>query len=222
MAQLYLIPQWFFGVDIALEIIFGLITLSVALYSLHIYRLSYQRECKLLALGFASISLAYFVWSFINLFIVSNLADGTRALTLGSLSFLGSLGVYGHILLLTLGFATLAYMTLDVRGYRSYALFVTLPLLVIIFSAYKALAFYFILSFLVFYLVIHYVLEYSRKRRQTTLLLLVAFILILIGNVSFTFAAIRQVHYVIGHALELAGYLLVLASFIITLSKTRK
>lgn len=222
MASLYLIPHWFFGVGVALEIVFGLIAATIALYSLHIYRLSFQRECKLLGLGFTAIALSYFVWSFINLFIISRLNDGTFALNLEQLSLWGMSGVYVHILLLTLGLATLAYMTLKANGYRSYLLFASLPLLVVIFSYDKAAAFYFVSSFLALYVVIHYALEFYRTRRDTVFLLLLAFLFILAGNVSFTFAAVRQVHYVVGHALELVGYLLVMASFIISLRRAQK
>jgi len=221
MTQLYIIPRWFFGIDVAFEIIFGLVALVVALYCLHVYRLCYQRECRLFGFGFVSISLAYFLWSFINVFIVSRLTEGNLVLNLESLSRLGALGVYGHILLLTLGLATLAYTTLRVGGYRSYLLFATLPLLVIIFSFQKALAFYFVSSFLLLFVVIHYWIEYRRVRKQTTFLLLAAFIFILIGNLSFTLAAWQNINYVTGHALELAGYVLILISFIITLKKTR-
>ena len=222
MSQLYLVPRWFFGVDVVLEIIFGIVTLLVALYSFHIYRLCYQRECRLLGFGFLSISLSYFLWSFINLFITSRLNDGSFALNLEPLSRLGLFGVYAHILLLTLGLATLAYTTLKSGSYRSYSLFATLPLLVIIFSAQKALAFYFVSSFLLLYLVLHYGIEYRNARRQTTFLLFLAFILIFVGNVSFTFSTLQNIHYVIGHLLELVGYVFILSSFLITLNKVRK
>ena len=217
--QFYLIPKWFFGFDIALELFFGIITLLVAVYSLYIYKLSAQRECKFFGLSFIAISVSYFLWSAINAFITSVLNDGTRTISINELSFIGFVGVYSHILLHVLGLATLAYMTLNVRGNRGYILFTSLPLLLVVFSTQKAVAFYFVSSFLLMFVAVHYILEHRDKKRLTTLFLLFAFVLIFLGNVNFTFSAIRETPYVIGHLLEALGYVFVLVSFILTIRK---
>lgn len=219
MSQLYFIPHWFFGYDIALEVIFALVTLGVALYSLYVYKLSAQRECKVFGLAFISISLAYFLWAGVNLFITARLNDTTRIIPLNELSALGFVGVYGHMLLLLLGWATLAYSTLNTRGYRAYSLFVSLPLILLIFSAPKAVSFYFTSSLLLLYVVFHYVAEYKRTEKMNTFLVLLGFIFLFLGNLDFTFASVQHVNYVIGHVLHFIAYMLILASLIKTVRR---
>lgn len=217
--QFYLIPKWFFGFDIALELFFGVITLLVAIYSLYIYKLSAQRECRLFGLGFVAISLSYFIWGAINAFISYALNENTITVPLSNLSFLGYVGVYSYILFHILGLTILAYMTLNLKGNRSYVLFTSLPLLLVIFSQHKAIAFYFVSSFLLLFVTVHYFLEHRDKKNLTTLFSFFAFVLIFLGNVNFTFAAIHQSPYVIGHVLELLGYLFILVSFVLTVLK---
>ncbi len=216
MSQLYFIPHWFFGYDIALEVLFALVTLGVAFYSLYIFKLSAERGCKVFGLAFISISLSYFLWAGVNFFIVSRLADSSRTLSLDNLSAIGFIGVYGHMLLLLLGWATLAYSTLNTKGYRAYSLFVSLPLILLIFSAHKAVSFYFTSSLLILYVIFHYVAEYKQTGKITTFLVLLAFIFLFLGNLDFTFASVQHVTYVIGHAFHFIAYMLILASLVKT------
>lgn len=214
MTQFYLVPRWFFGYDIALELIFGAITLLIALYSFKIYRLSALRECRVIGWGFLSMSLGYFTWSALNLYVTSQLNTSGLDIPLQHLFSVAVLGVSAHIFFLVMGVATLAYMALPGRSNRLYSVLVTLSLLIVVFALNKALAFYFVSSFLLFVVLLHYVKVYNTRRHQGTLLLLLAFFFIFLGNVVFIFAALHAFPYVIGHILHLFGYLLALASLI--------
>lgn len=217
MALLYLVPKWFFGFDVFLELVFALVTLGVSLYSFRIYYLSGQRECKVFGAGFLLISFAYLVWSGLNLFIASRFADGARKLSFEQITHLGSLGVYAYVLFFIWGIATLAYMTLGTRKQMTYVLIATLSALAIVFSAYKALAFYFVSSFLLLFVVMYYVQVYRQTRRNSNFFVLIAFVLLFLGTVDFIFAALNNLHYVIGHILYLVGYGFILISFISSL-----
>ncbi len=217
MALLYLVPRWFFGFDVFLELVFALVTLGVSLYSLRIYYLSGQRECKVFGAGFLLISFAYLIWSGLNLFISARFGDGARELSFEQITYLGTMGVYAYVLFFTLGLATLAYMTLGSKRQLTYVLVATLSVLAIVFSSYKALAFYFISSFLLLFVVMYYVDLYRTTRRNSNFFVLVAFVLLFLGTVDFIFAALHNVHYVIGHILSLIGYGFILVSFISTL-----
>lgn len=214
MTQFYLVPRWFFGYDIALEIIFGVITLLLALYSFRIYRLSTLRESRVLGWGFLSMSLGYFAWSALNLYVTSRLNASGLDISLQHLFSIASLGVSAHIFFLVMGSATLAYMALSGRSNLLYSTLLTLSLLIIVFAFNKALAFYFVSSFLLFLVLIHYVSVYRRRHHPGTLLLLFAFFFIFAGNVVFIFATLHAFPYVIGHLLQLLGYLLALVSLI--------
>lgn len=214
---LYLIPKWFFGYDIALEFVFGIVSLLIALYSIHIYRLSGQRECKVFGMGFLSLALGYFSWAFINLYVVSHLVGETFELSIDNLGFIGAIGVYSYVLFSLLGLATLAYMTVGSRKQRAYILIVTLSILSIIFASSKPLAFYFVSSFLLLFVVSHYFYAFSRARTHGTFLSLVAFVFIFLGNIDFIFATLHDVHYVFGHVLQLIGYLLAFVGLVSTM-----
>ena len=63
MANLFLIPKWFFGYGVAFELIFAIITLAVALYSFKVYKLSNQNQPKLFGIAFLFFSISYFIQS---------------------------------------------------------------------------------------------------------------------------------------------------------------
>lgn len=214
MTQFYIVPRWFFGYDVALEIIFGVITLLIALYSFRIYRLSALRESRVLGSGFLSMSLGYFFWSALNLYVTSQLNEPSLDVPLQHLFSVASLGVSAHIFFLVMGGATLAYMALSGRSYLLYSTLLTLSLLIIVFAYNKALAFYFVSSFLLFLVLIHYVSVYRKRHHNGSLLLLFAFFFVFLGNVVFIFATLHAFPYVVGHLLQLLGYLLALASLI--------
>ncbi len=219
MGQLYLIPRWFFGYDIALELLFGIITLMVALYALKMYRLCSLKSCKLFGISFLSISIAYFLWAFVNIYASSFFDDTTQVLSLKGLTILGLVGVYGHVLFMILGLVTLAYVTLKNASYRNYTIIATLSLVSLVFAANKALAFYFVSSFLLFFVLIFYVREYLRVRSLNSFLVVLSFVFLFLGSADFTFASAYKVHYVAGHLLQLIGYLFMLISFVLMLKK---
>ncbi len=214
MTQFYLIPQWFFGYDIALEIFFGVITLLISLYSFRIYRLSCQRECRILGWGFLSIALGYFTWSALNIYVSSQLNAPGLEIPLRHITSIATLAAWAHIGFLVAGAATLAYMTLPSRSERSYVVFVTLSLLVVVFALKKALAFYFVSSFLMLIVISHYFVVYMRHRHRGTLLMFFAFLFVFLGNVDFIFATLHPLHYFVGHVFHLIGYLFALASLL--------
>lgn len=219
MDQLYLIPHWFFGYDIVLELLFGLITLSVALYALKVYKLCSLKSCKLFGISFLLISAAYFLWAFVNIYASSLFDANTSALSLKNLSIIGTIGVYGHVLFMILGLATLAYVTLKNASYRTYTIISTLSLVCLVFSANKPVAFYFVSSFLLFFVLVFYIREYIRVGTFNSFLVALSFVFLFFGSADFTLASVYRVHYVVGHLFHFAGYALMLTSFILTLRR---
>lgn len=214
MTKFYIVPQWFFGYDIAFEILFGVITLLIALYSFRIYRLSCQRECRLLGGGFLLISLGYFTWSALNLYVANQLDSSALEIPLRQVTSLAALGVWAHVGFLVGGAATLAYMTLPARSERAYTIFVTLSLLVVVFALKKALAFYFVSSFLMFIVLSHYFMTYLKYRHRGTLLMFFAFFFVFLGNVDFIFATLHPLHYFVGHVFHFIGYIFAFVSLL--------
>jgi hypothetical protein len=219
MTFLYLIPRWFFGYDIALEILFGVITMAVAVYSFRLYNISKEIGCRNLGIGFLFISLAHILWSGINLSVSTALNTAARGVSLEKLTRLGFVGVSGYVMLSILGLTMILYTTLPQRSQRTFSIVASLALIVPIFASYKALAFYFVSSLLLFFIVFHYASRYIKYKSKSDPLVLIAFIFIFFGTLDFTFATLDYTHYVLGHVLQFIGYGLVLGSLIKTLRR---
>ena len=219
MPSLYLIPTWFFGYDIALELLFAVVTMAVAVYSFKMYRIVREPGCRTLGLGFLFISLAHILWSGINFSVSHALNQSTRTVSLDALSYIGLVGVFGYLMLSILGLALILYTTLPQRSQRTFPIIASLALIVPIFASYKALAFYFVSSLLLFFIVLHYVLRFIDNSKRTDSLVLLAFVFIFLGTLDFTFTTLNYSHYVLGHVLQFVGYGLMLASLIKTLKR---
>jgi len=220
MAYLYLVPQWFFGFGIAMEIIFGLIALWVALYAFKIFSFSSQRELKLFGSGFLLISISYFLWAIVNFFVLNQLDDHSWALNLGQITLLGKIGVYLHIIFYLAGLVTLLYMILRVKNVRAFFLILLLTFIAFFVSANKAFTFYILTIFFFGLIFFHYLQEYfSKKHSPRIISVLLAFMLLVISHISFLFSASSYGYYVVGHLIELAAYILILVSLMFSLKK---
>jgi len=219
MAFFYLAPRWFFGYDIALELLFGIVTAFVAFFSFKIFKLSEQREVKLLGLSFSAISISYFIWPLINLFALSKVNNEVNALTLQNLSILLFAGVYSYVFFFILGLATLAYLTFNVKSQRLYALIVSLSIIVVIFSSQVGLAFNFVSALLLFYVSLYYLNKYITLKDNRIFLVLVAFVLLFFARVVFAFSAVNNLFYVVVHIIEFLAYLLIVISLVRVMKK---
>lgn len=222
MVLLYLSPTWFAGYDIFLEVLFALVTLAIAFYSLKIYKLSGQRESKLFGISFLLISISYSLWAILNGFALSQLNENQCALYLENVGMLINLGIYGHILFFLSGIATLAYMTLKIESLKAYSLILLLVLLATILVEEKQMIIYLLSSILLIYIISAYIEEYSKNKNKKVLMILLAFFFLFFGRLDFIFSTISYRFYVLGHVLELAAYALALISLILVIKHQQK
>jgi hypothetical protein len=220
MAHPFMIPSWFFSYSILFTFAFAIITLIVGLFAFKIYKLSEQKSAKLFGIAFIFISLHYFIQSFLNLSIISTLAQNIcDAMKIDSINVLNIMGAYSHMFLFVIGLATLTYMTLKTSNKTIYALLLALPLTSIAIVGNKLYLFYAMASIFLIFIVIHYLKNYLKNRQFKTLFVLMAFIFLLFGNLHFIFSVNHGLYYVIGHFLELIAYLLILLNLILVLKK---
>lgn len=205
-----LVPKWFFGYDIALELALAVITLIVSLYAFKIYKLSEQRQSKLFGIAFLFFSISYFIQSFLNI---------CRIIKINNINIVNSIGVYTHINFFIIGLVTLTYMTLKIKSMKTYSLLLITMLLSLLFSANKIYLFYLLSSILLIYIIIHYFINYLKNKKPKALLVLIAFAFLLFGNIHFIFSINYGLYYVIGHFLELIAYLLILIDLILVVRK---
>jgi hypothetical protein len=222
MHYVYLVPSWFIGFDIIMELMFAVICLVVAAYAFKVYRLSGQRQPKLFGISFLFISASYFVQSILNSLIVFEINERVEESFDISVGVLNGAGLYLHILLFMAGLLTLAYMTLHIKSVKAYSLLITLLLLPLVFSQNRLYLFYILSSLLLIFILMHYAINYWSNRQKKTLLVLVAFMFLLVGSIHFVLAVNHAVFYVIGHVLGLVAYLLILSNLILVVKHEQK
>lgn len=213
MSHLYLLPRWFLSYSIYLEIFFAIITFIVAFYAYKLYKLSSQRELKLLGWSFSLISLSYILWALLNIFVITKMTESC-VLHLEEISMIALTGVYLHILLFMFGLIVLTYMSLKIEDWRILAILFIIILLSVFFMQQKAIVIYLISAVLLLFILISYLSEYVKKKNNKCFLILIAFALLFIGRFDFLFTSRNQISYVLGHFFEFISYLLILICLI--------
>ena len=220
MANIYLVPKWFFGYDVILELAFAVITLIVSIYAFKIYKLSGQRQSKLFGIAFLFISVSYFIQSFLNFTIISKLNQNIcTILKINSVNVLNSIGLYAYSLFFIAGLITLAYMTLGVKSAKIYSLSIIVIISSLLLTSNELYLFYFLSSVLLAYIFAHYFVNYLNNKKLNTLLVLIAFAFLLFGNIHFIFSVNHGLYYAIGHFLELVAYMLILVNLVLVVKK---
>ena len=214
MNYVYLIPNWFFGFDSAMEILFGIITLAVSFVAWKIYRITQEKTVRHFSVGFFLIACSYILWAGINMFVVSKASEGVHLLAWDNLAVMSLLGVYAHMLLLISGLVTLAYTTFKIRNGGVYYIMLGLSLLVIVVSLNKIITFRILSVFLLSFITYYYFIEYLFRQNKKTQRIFIAFFLLLLSNLDFVFSSHSYQAYVLGHFIQLGAYILILMSLI--------
>ena len=165
-----------------------------------------------MTLGFSFIALSYLSKAFINIFLLKQIQSGVLALSLGELDRLAAFGLHLYISLYLIGVLLLVYMTLKTDNTDLFLLLLALSSLCIWFSRDNLFAFNIVISVLFCILSIYYGKEYMKNKNKRTLMIFLGFVGLLLSGIGFTFATGYYVNYVIAHLLELASYVLILAS----------
>ena len=220
ISSMYFSPEWFFGYDIVLELLFMLIILSVSYYSLKVYKVSGQREAKLFSLAFFFIAASYFVQSVVIFSIISTLNQTmSLALKLMRVEAINITGFFFQRFLFLLGLVTLIYMILKVKDRGLYFLLVILTVIPLLLVPDISFTFYLLSSIFLVYISSHYLVNYFRHKQKKTLLVLTAFLFLLFGSIHFIFSVNHSLFYVIGHFLELIAYALILINLLLVVRK---
>jgi hypothetical protein len=215
-------PEWFFGIDIALEFLFAIILLAVALFGLKIYKSTCQRYVKYFSLSFFLIGISYVIQSIFNYLMLSKLNEAIcYVMKVQSITSFNLYGMYAHMLFMTIGLVFLVYMTFKIEDKRPLWLLMIISLLAILFSFNKLYTFYLISSVYLIFLVWHFLKNYLKNKTKNSLFIAIAFLFLFFGNVHFLFSMQHDLFYVIGHILELFAYLLILIN-LLTIKKNEK
>lgn len=223
MGNIFITPQWFFGYDIVLEILFAVITLLVSFYAWKIYKITEERNLRLFSLAFLFVSLSYIVQSVLNFIILKELEEEICGIVnIQSVYLLNLFGIYFHSILFLIGLLLLTYVALKIYSLRTFVLLFILVFTSLYFSPQKTFMLYLLSTTLLGFIVYYYIANYINNRKTTTLLVTIAMITLFAGYLYFIFATDNAFYYVLGHILELLAYLLVLGNMMIILNAGNK
>ena len=214
MLYSYFIPNWFFGFDIAMELLFSFITFLVAIFAFRVSSITKDRKTKLFGISFLLISLSYVIWAGLNFWSVKLVNTGFREISINSVAFVGVSSLYAYMVLFVAGLVTLAYIICSEGKGKTYYLLLGLSLLVVASSLYKLVSFRILSIFLISFILYHYFDEYLKNKNKKTLYVFLAFILLFLSSIDFLLLPLYYQTYVLGHILELAAYLLILVTLI--------
>ncbi len=218
MTGLYIIPNWFFSYDIALNIIFAVITLAVSIYALKIYKLSFQRQSKLFGLSFLSISFSYILKSlFISILLLK--LHYQKVISLLTFNIWTDLALYTHIFFFILGLVTLAYMTFSVKNFRVYSSIFLLSVFPFLLTNYKTHMFHILSALLLIYIFYHYFKNSLNNKSLWNIAVMAAFGLLFLSNIGFLLAINYNFYYVFGDLINLLAYILVLTNLLLVARK---
>lgn len=222
MVSFYLVPSWFFGFGIILEILFALIAFAVAVTAFRIYKISCQNEFRLFGFSFASISASYILIALINLLVVSEIGGGMQELSLSKITTLSLFGLYLHIFLFVSGLMVLCYTTLKLKNSKILILLIFMELFLILLSGNKAFAFFLMTALFLSFLIAHYASEYASKKNLRTFSILLSFVILLVARGALILSTRNYTGYVVSHLLELLAYSIILANLIFLLKHGKK
>ncbi len=235
MSYFYIVPEGFLKFSIAMQILFALVSFLVAYFSFKIYNLSRQREIKLFGISFLLISCSYILWAIIHLSIVSDSLIKLVKLTTPNLARLGLIAVSLHVTLFIIGLLTLAYINLKIKRGKVFYLITGLSMitliapLIIVKTIYEPVEFQSLMTiligsrilsiFLLTFIIFNYFEEYIKNKNKKTLMVWIAFSLLLLSNTDFILSLAYYQAYIMGNILEFMAYVFILISLILTIRK---
>jgi len=219
MSNIFVTPQWFYGYDVALELVFAVVTILVSFFAWKIFKVTGERNIRLFSLAFLFIALSYIVQSILNFVIMDRLDDNISTLiNLQSVYLLNLFGIYMHSILFLIGILLLTYVALKIYSFQTFVLLFILVFTSLYFTIHKTFMLYLLSTILLGFIVYYYLTNYWENRKPTSLLVLSSMVSLFIAYLFFIFAMDdNMLYYIIGHILELTAYLLVFVTLWIIL-----
>lgn len=208
MVYAYLIPDWFFPVDLTFTILNALITLAVAVTALKVYKLTNELSIKRFGLGFGMISIAYIIWAADLFILLNSIQGGLKGLVLDHGATFGFFSYYMYILFFVAGIVTLVYSTFKVNRDGIYYVLLGLSLLVVASSIYKFITLGILMFFLLSYISYHYLVIWTDNRKRNTLYLCISFALLSLTGLHYVLEVKSFYGSVICHTIEFLAYLI--------------
>jgi hypothetical protein len=229
MIEVVYSPEWFYGKDIAIDIVSIIVLLLIGFFSIRYYRLD-RKNRNYLSLGasFLLLASAFIFKVLTNFTIYYHELEVQRV----GLSVIAYQTVEASYILFYLGF--LLHRMMFLFGlYVLYSIYqpqekpnIVLMVYFIFISAYfSEMAYYvFHITALVFlfFITLQYYRNYRENRMPTSRMLLASFLAIAVSQLLFVFVEFSQTFYVIAEFIQLAGYIVLLLMLVTVLRHGKK
>ena len=219
-------PSWFFGIDAVLQSVTVFVAIFLFFMSYKIYKILKEKSFLYFSAGFLSISLAYGIKIFADMFTYKNMGGNFTPwinLVIYRLSTLEFVNIFGHLafrFLVLLGFLILLITLLKINDGRIIFLLMYFVFITSAFSAWSFLLFQTTLTVFAGVLGIYYLFHYIQNQKKLVLYSLMGFAFLFAAQVSlmFTYFFENQM-FVVGHVLQAIGFIILFITYLMVLRK---
>jgi len=229
MIELVYSPKWFYGKDIAIDVVSIFVLSLIAFFSMQYYKLNKRNKKHLfLSISFFLIALSFLFKIATNFTIYYRMLE-TRHFGFFTLTYSASkssnvlffIGFLMYRMLMLLGFYILYSIYIKQNKVNIF-----LIIYLILISTYFSRSAYYIFHLTAIILLIivsfKYLKNYRKTKHNTNRWLLYSFVLIAVSQIIFVFIKIHAIFYVIAELIQLLGYIGLLITFIKVLKDGKK
>lgn len=217
-------PEWFIGTETIFEIVGVLVTFFIGYYSYRVYKLSGNKKYHYLGVGFLAMALG-FLFKVLSNLVVLYYKPFIKLISLipVKLTYLytGSLILYSFLVLS--GYIVLACLAANIRNRRIIVSlsFIALLASLLIRQARSFTFFYFFAFVLLVVYIVPYMHEnYKNQKSKSSYLVFLAFLFLTLANLVFIGMGAYGVRlYVVGYAISLLAYLVLIINLFLVLRK---
>ncbi|MEK6859254.1 MAG: hypothetical protein AABX54_00415 [Nanoarchaeota archaeon] len=202
----------FYGIDSIVEFLIILVSLIIAYQSNKIYNLIKDKTYRFFSFAFLAIAISFVFKILSNLTIMYRMIIEKANFIFviwHQFQYMQLINFLGFIFYKTfniIGFLILFFIITKTKDKEKIFLFIYFSIIAIVLSIYFDFIFHITLVWILLFLTSHFYENHKNHRTTNTLLVFIAFLLMLISHSSFIFEAINPWFYLIGEILLLIGF----------------
>jgi hypothetical protein len=228
MANLFLTPNWFAGVDLIFEAVGFLVAMLIAGYSWKVYSISKESKFKYFSFAFLLISFSLLLKGITSSAVYFGTVRDVAEVVLGSTvghsrqysTLYYNMGFFLEMVTMLGGWLLIFFVSQKGRErlkkfheLTQIGLFVYLVMLISWIANFRYVVFFLTGAVLLSLIVLNYYKSYLNNGNKNTKLVMVSFLLMFIAYVSFIFIIFNTIFYVVGQVFLLLGFIMLLFTY---------
>ena len=230
MIQVVYNPVWFYGKDLAIDLVSAFVLSLIASFSIRYYKVNKKNKNYLyLASSFFVIALSFLFKTLTNFTVFYKSLEtrvfGNYILTYPAIQASNILVIVGFLLyrLLTLLGLYILYSTYQEKQSKSNVfLLVFFILITTYFSDVEYFIFHITALVMLAFITLQYYNTYRKNKQSSSMLVTASFAIIGISQIFSVFVFYNSLYYVMAELIQLVGYLILLTTFVKVLHNAKK